>query len=86
MAQIAIEGEIAERLQRVAQSQGKSIEQMLESLLNTIDYQPSAAEIAEAEAALNRLEGMFDGNITHMSTSVREMRRQRYQNEPINSD
>ena len=62
MTQVIIEDELAERLQEIAQHENRPVQEVLVSLLEL--YTARAA-------ALDEMDGMFDDDVSDLSTTVR---------------
>jgi len=73
MTQIIIQDELAERLQAIARRENRPVEAVLESLLG--HYQDETALVDPLAA----MDGMFDDDITDLSTTVRETMQSFYQ-------
>lgn len=63
MATLVIPNELAERLQHVAQHENRKVEEVLATMLELYTHQTSA---------FLAMDGMFDDDVTDLSTSVRD--------------
>lgn len=81
MTQVVIEGAIAEQLKRTADAEQISVEDLLRALLKA--YEESSLvwtpeRKAAADAAIEAGAGMFDDDVTDLSTTVRETMQKRF--------
>lgn len=75
MVSIVIEGKIAQRLQEMAEKEERSVEDVLETLME--DY----TEKEETEASVDgflAMDGMFDDEVGNLSETVRETMQEYY--------
>ena len=75
MTELIIPDELAQRLQNIARRENRPLEAVLESLLE--QYEPLRENIitkADQDSAnpLTAMDGMFEDEITDLSTTVRE--------------
>ncbi|HLE82252.1 MAG TPA: hypothetical protein VJA25_13325 [Dehalococcoidia bacterium] len=63
MAQLVIEQELADRLREIARRENRRVEEILASLLDLYTAQSDL---------LTAMDGMFDDEVTDLSTTVRE--------------
>ena len=74
MAEVIIHNELAERLQRIAQRENRPVEAVLQSLLelySSASERPSTEPAEPPSDPLADMDGMFDDDITDLSTTVR---------------
>ena len=72
MAALIIHEELAERLRAIAQRENRPIENVLSDLLDMYADRSSGEKDDTLADPLNALIGMFDDDITDMSSTVRE--------------
>jgi hypothetical protein len=70
MGELMINDAVAERLYQIAQQENRSIENLLEALLDLYARQTDT---------LTAMDGMFDDDVSDLSTSVRETMNDYYQ-------
>ncbi len=70
MATLVIPDELAERLQHTAQHENRTVEAVLAAMLDLYTHQTSA---------FLAMDGMFDDDVTDLSTSVRDTMRDFYE-------
>ncbi len=80
MTQVVIEGELAERLQKLAADEQIAVEALLERLLNLRTQMPIlTGEEKQAQLESRRAAaGVFKDDVTDMSTTVRETLQKRF--------
>ncbi len=90
MKELVIADDLAEQLEAIAERENSSVERLLCSLVEfymTHHTQPTeATERPTREEALEAFIGMFDDNITDMSTTVRETMEAYYRNKYASPD
>ncbi len=75
MAELIIHDWLAERLRAIAQREHRPVEEVLTDLLERYDAQADDTRTETDQLALDplaALEGMFDDDITDLSTSIRK--------------
>lgn len=83
MVTVHISEALAKQLQAIAQRENRSIDEVVESLVRdkvTEQPTPETAPSSKAISALDALMGMFDDDITDMSSNVKETLREYYRN------
>lgn len=82
MATLIIDEELAKKLQLLAERERRPVEDVLRTMVD--NYEPLPVEertpTEEQNAALEALLGMFDDDITDLSTTVRETMREYFKN------
>jgi predicted transcriptional regulator len=82
MATLIIDEELAKKLQLLAEREQRPVEDVLRSMLDRYEPKPTP----EQNAALEALIGMFDDDVTDLSTTVRETMKEYYQKKYGDSD
>ena len=70
MVHIAIPDDLAKQLERVARRENRQVSEVIEAML--AQYTPGARPEEESAHPLDAFVGIYDDDITYMSTSVRE--------------
>jgi hypothetical protein len=83
MVSLLIEGEIAQRLQDLAQREARPVEDVLESLIE--GYIGNDENESSADGFL-AMDGMFDDDITDLSSITKEDVMEAYRKKYANSD
>ena len=76
MATLIIDEELAQKLQRLAEREQRPVEEVLRTMVDRYEPKPTP----EQNAALEALIGMFDDDVTDLSTTVRETMRDYFKN------
>lgn len=76
MATLIIDEELARKLRQLAEREQRPIEDVLRAMVDRYESKPSA----EQNAALESLIGMFDDDVTDLSTTVHETMRDYFKN------
>ena len=75
MAELDIQSDLIERLRAIAQRENRTVDDVITELLAMYD-----AHQSQADDALEAMDGMFDDDISDLSTTVRETMRTYYEN------
>jgi hypothetical protein len=90
MTTLIIEDELAAQLNEIAADENRPVTDVLRSLLELYSALPKNSEFLSpsltANEALAAMDGMFDDDVTDLSTSVRETMSAYYQKKYGNSD
>jgi hypothetical protein len=89
MTALMVKDEIVTRLEELASEENRSIEDILDSLLDlyvTLPKSSESSQKAAADEALLAMDGMIDVDITDLSTTVRETMKAYYQKKYGNPD
>jgi hypothetical protein len=84
MINIQLPDEIARRLEIVARLENRSVEEVVASMVE--QYTPQPYSQAESDAAFEAIFGIFDDDVTDMSTTVRETLHKYFQEKYGDSD
>lgn len=76
MATLIIDEELARKLRQLAEREQRPIEDVLRAMVDRYESKPSA----EQNATLESLIGMFDDDVTDLSTTVHETMRDYFKN------
>lgn len=89
MTDLIIQDELAERLRVIAQRENRPVEEVLAELLElyAVQSQDLQKEVRQSPAdSLAAMEGMFDDDVTDLSTTVRETMGDYYSKKHASSD
>jgi hypothetical protein len=87
MADLIIHTELAERLRAIAEREQRQVEEVLADLVEQYEAQSEVSTTDEERAkARAEMEGMFDVDITDLSTTVNETMEAYYRNKYGRSD
>jgi hypothetical protein len=84
MTDLIIPDALAERLHAIAQREQRQIEEVLSDLV--AQYEARSAESLSRTEALAAMKGMFDDEVTDLSSTVRETMSDYYRNKYGRSD
>ena len=68
MAEIIVDNKLAERLKAIAARENRAVDDVLTDLLRLYDHQTNTA----SSSPLDAMQGVFDDDVTDLSTTVRE--------------
>ena len=77
MATITLPEELAQRIEEIAQQEHRSVVETVASMVEK--YKPRLLSQEASDAALDAIVGVFDDDITDLSTTVRETLHKYYQ-------
>lgn len=89
MTDLIIQDELAERLRVIAQRENRPVEEVLAELLElyAVQSQDLQKEVRQSPAdSLAAMEGVFDDDVTDLSTTVRETMGDYYSKKHASSD
>jgi metal-responsive CopG/Arc/MetJ family transcriptional regulator len=84
MVTITLPDELAERIEAIAQRENRPISEVVQSMIE--HYEPQTHLQEEADAAFESIFGIYDDDITDMSTTVRETIQKYFKDKYGNAD